>query len=524
MRFHRTAVFALSLVLLCTLLQLGCGPSQAFVRANEAEQSGDWIAAVQGYRQALAEDPEEEEIAARLAYAEDQLAITTVFAVDEAVSLADYGRALTIIGTPRVLMPQDPRLLESERHIRTSGITCLGERLTFGEFRFAYEQTGLLATYFAHDPDVVNLHTEARLGYYRHLTERALASEEAGRTGAALVAWIAAVNLMPEETLAQHATNVRLNLVEEIKFRFTVNHSGLLSGAPPPVIAGAAAEAVDDPDQAMLVVTTELGETTVEETYRAYIAHQRYVAGYHDVPNPSYQSAFDRTVYAEQRLIDAEGDVIDDEANYFRAEEERAERIGASDYDSYHSRWESAFDRLQDSRRDVQRRREELLNARRDLARIPPTVTEEIWDDFPYEVREFTLRSSAEFWCALKRPDQAEHQLHEVFWASTSDTTHDGYPHVGVASNPLNFPLNDTDLAAAIRTQALRRTAEIIADDFTNYRAAFLAEGLAVRETNPDLAIEHLVRYVLLNPGNVSDDVVAFLDIEAELWDLSLLH
>ena len=151
-------------------------------------------------------------------------------------------------------------------------------------------------------------------------------------------------------------------------------------------------------------------------------------------------------------------------------------------------------------------------------------MTEEIWSDFPYEVREFTLRASAEFWVTLKRPDEAEHQLHEVFWSSTSDTTHDGFPHVGVASNPLNYPLGEEDLTGAIRNQALRRAAEIIADDFTNYRAAFLNEGLAVKDANPAQAIEHLVRYVLLNPGNVAPEVAEFLDVEADLWDLSLLQ
>ena len=521
---HRKGLLPVLAVSFCMLFLLACGPSPAFVRASQAEQSGDWITAVQGYRQALAEDPEDEEIAARVQYAEEQLVLTTVVAVEEALSGHDYGRALATVGPSLALMPQESRLVQSERRIRTDGITFLGERLTFGEFRMAFEQTGLLATYYPHDPDVANLHTEARLGFFHHLTERAATSEDAGRLGDALVAWGAASSLTSEADLSERVAVLRQTLLDEIDFRFHVDYRGPLAGAAPPIVAGAAAKALDEPSEAMLAITAELGEAEVDETYRAYIVYQPYLAGHREVPNPSYNSAFHRSARAEERLIDAEEDVIDDERDYFRAEEERAEHLEASDYSSYHSRWESAFNSLQDSRREVQRRREDLLDARQDLSRISPTITEEVWEDFPYEVREFTRRSSAELWCRLERPSQPEHHLHETYSASTSDLTHDGYPHVGVASNPFRYPLSDADLASTVRARALQRVAELVAEDFTNYRSGYLSAGLAAKTSDPAMAVEHLVRYILLNPGNVSPDAAAYLDANADLWDLSLIE
>ncbi len=511
------------IVLSSALIFVACGPSQAFRRASAAEQAGDWPTAVQSYRTALVDDPDDEEVRAALVNAELQLVASTVAGVQEGLALLDYPQVVSIHSEAVNLMPGNPTLEMLEEAIQTSALDDFNGALQAGHARQVFEQSELLVDYLPERTALGDVRAAARQEFAVQLQARAEFAEEEDRLGDAYLAWIQVAALVPNAPGSERSRGHRTRIRDEITYRYKIEYDGVLSGAAPPIVQGALAVSTNDADESLFSLRCEQPEPDITETYTASIALHSYLAGYREVPNPYYNTVWNRFSDAEASLIRAESDLISAEEDYFRAEEDRAEHIGEADYDTYHRRWESAHQTLTSRRNQVQDRREDVHDIRSDLNRTPPTVTEEVWDDFPYEVREYARRAEAVLWYEITRDGARPHQYHETLSTETTDLEHAGFPHVGIASDPLSYPLSESELEDAMRNRGLERIGALVLEDFSAYRTGYLEGGLELANTDRDSAVEALVRYVLLNPGNIDPSALTALDELADLWDASVL-
>lgn len=519
MRLH-----LVSIVLFTALLLAACGPSQAFVRASAAEQAGDWPSAVRSYRTALQAEPEDEEVLAALQNAEMQLVASTVARVQDSLFLLDYPQVVSAHTEAVELMPGNPTLTMLEDAIQASASADFTAALQADRARYVFEESELLVSYLPDSAVLAELRSDARHAFVAQLQSRAEFAEEEDRLGDAYLAWIQVAALAPNTPGSERARGHRTRIRDEITFRYAVEYDGVLAGAAPPIIRGALAVSTDDPADSSFSLRCEQPDPDITQTYTASVAQHAYLAGYREVPNPHYDSIWNRFSDAEARLIRSESDLIGAEEDYFRAEEERAEHFGESDYDTYHRRWESAHQNLTNRRNQVQDRRETVHDIRGDLNRTPPTVTEEVWENFPYEVREYVRNAEAVLWYEVTREGARPHQYHETLFTRTVDLEHDGFPHVGIASDPLSFPLSDSELREAVRNRGLQRIGEVVLEDFSAYRTGYLERGLELASTDRDSSVEALMRYVILNPENIDPVAIEALDEYADLWDASVLQ
>ena len=69
----------------------------------------------------------------------------------------------------------------------------------------------------------------------------------------------------------------------------------------------------------------------------------------------------------------------------------------------------------------------------------------------------------------------------------------------------------------------MQEIGDVIAARFSEYRETFRNAGAPLMNRAPDEAADYLIRYVLLQPSSVPEEVVIFLDESADLWEVGLL-
>ncbi|MBN1947075.1 MAG: hypothetical protein JW797_15475 [Bradymonadales bacterium] len=519
---HRLVPIWTLLLIALIALPVGCGPSQTYVQAVSAESSGDWHNAVVNYRATLVEDPNNTQARVRLIQAEQQLAQVTASRVNELLQRDDVAGAIQVIQPEVALLPDDPTLAYSLESIRLQGVARLSSLLASGHHRQAFEEAMTFQRAFPRDAETNTLRIRARAGFAERIRARAIAAEQENRPGMALVSWIEHRDLFDDRESHARSAELRQALEEELTFPFTVQHFGLLADrAIPRLPAGLLASPVT-PDQARVSVLASLEEPDLEESYTTRIAYQTYLQGYETLPNPAYSSVLWNVEQAERDVLYRERQVLQAEEEAHRAEVELNRHRDQDDRDSYFGRWDYATRNLQNERGRLLRERERLQYARERLRDTPPTVVQEVWADFPYEIREYTLTATARFDAQVQPTDQPPLSLVEQLTTRTHDQTHDGFPHVGLAHDPLQYPYNPRTLTELLKDRAVQTVQTIVRQQYDAYRQQFLAAGLALVDSDPDAAVEQLVRYVLLDPSRVAPEAATWLDRLADLWDCGL--
>jgi tetratricopeptide (TPR) repeat protein len=512
----------ISLISLLVASAVACGPSHSYVEGQNAAAAGDWRGAVVAYRQAAAEDPDDDDVAGRLAHAEDQYRAQVTAEVTSALQHNDFAVAIQWVATASDLMATDSTIAGLYTDVRTAGVAYYDDIAALGEHRRAYDGALLLQEEYSQHVEVERLVLETRRNFATAQIERAEALENDGHTGAALLHWVVAQALEPSGTIQSRIVGLRTAIEEEITFRYHIHAEGLLDGAEAPILADSLA-VVSESQASHLSIDADLSQPVFEESYTTSIASQRYFAGYEEVPNAGYDSALHTVERRERDVLEDEQAVVDAEGRAHSAEVDRDAHEGEPDYPTYYDRWDQEVQELQTARQHLQQMREELQDAREQLRSTPPTITREIWADFPYDVYTYTLQASSQFDMEPRRTGPPLREVHHAIEVSTTDSTNPGHAAYGVAHDPLSYPLSRSDLASVLQQAALAEIGEVIERQFSEYRNTFANAGMPMTRTDPEGAMDYLANFILLRPGDVPDDVAEWLDTAANLWDPGLL-
>lgn len=523
-------------ILLLGWLVAACGPNPHVVRGTQAELEGDWLEAVQAYRDAVADDPDDEEARFRLARAELHLRDTTVDAVARLVAADDYPAALAEVAAALALLPNDPDLGASRESVRRAGVDYYRRQLELGEERTAYEGARLLAGSFPDDPETSALLNEAEGHYAELLRTRANEAEAADLDGLALAYWTVHQTFSPSGEAGRRAAALRSAIDEQIVFRYRIELGGVLADRSHPGLAGVLAREVapgtgeatpdehaEDAESVDARIVASLTEPVIHQSEQTQVLVQPYLAGYQEVQNPRYLSLQRDVTGAERRVLDAEGEVLRREEALHHAEVERDRHAGQSDYATYYDRWDRAARDLQRAREALQDERERLYDRRQRLGATPMTVLQELWIDYPYEVYDYTRQAVATYRASIYHARGLDREVTETLYASTTDRVHDAHPTIGLARDPLAFPLTDAELAVGVQDQALALVRAALRERFDLHREHYESHAVNFRQRRPDLATDYSVRAVLLAPDEISEAARGWLQQAVGLDDPRLL-
>lgn len=402
------------LVLVVSMLLAACGPRALIERGDRAAAEGDWARALDAYRAAQAEAPDDEDVAQKVAQAETQLVQSVHAEIEAALAARDWiaaEKALIAVRTARAddattralgrrvadamldearrrtaagavhegyplaaraqrldaSADAEPVLAQGRAALRAQAATARADG-RFGGARDALariaEVEPALASGVAAELNAIEAEWAAAL------RARAEADRAAGHAGPAFVRFALAADLSrrPEDRAARDALGAALLARWALHVEPTVD--GQPARQPPATAAFEALRAGLPPphaEAARLVVSLALHTTPCHEERRTDAGAVDYVAGYRQVQNPTWLRRRDDVRAAERRLLDAERAELDAVRDLERAEDDLRRALSRHRDDRQRARRV-----LREARADHRRAYERLASAYADLDRARP--------------------------------------------------------------------------------------------------------------------------------------------------------
>ena len=519
---RRTSRIAVALGFSLALSALvACGPGYNFRQGAAALESGDYYTAVLQFRQACDGRRNQEEACANLAFAEQEL-------VGQAVSNArlmmwddNYEAAFGEIWRARELV-SSPDLDIAEQEVLDEGVEHFGRELDNGNNRGAYEGASMLTGYFPRDNGASALLDESATAYAEELDLRAEEALENEQYGVALAARVARYDVISDAVIAGSIEELREELENEVLYRYRVELDGLFSDSRIPSIEGGSlARFVTSDGIVHLEVDADLSDVRYDQDYVSRYDSHSYLAGYEEVDNPEYAQA-EADVDSSERNVELQEDAVERAMENLRTAEENLQgHIGQADEYYWRQQFEDAQNAYERAESDLRSARDAYQQARNRVASTPRTVQQEVWEDYRYEVRTFTREATSDLVIRLLASRNSD-EIRVPIRVTTTDEWHQGNSEVGLAEDPLDFPIDDYTLRSDVIARALDEVEGALENEFLEYRDDFLANYDRVNGGD-DGVIDSLVRYVLLRPTRVPDEVQAYMLEHAGLYDVERL-
>ncbi|MCB9537625.1 MAG: hypothetical protein H6704_15345 [Myxococcales bacterium] len=402
------------LVLVVTLLLAACGPRALIERGDRAAAEGDWARALDAYRAAQAEAPEDRGVAQKVEDAEARLVQGAHAEVEAALAARDWIAAEKTLAAVRTARADDATTRALARRVADAMLAEARWRLDAGAVHEGYPLAAraqrldasadaepvLVKGRAALRAQAAQARADGRFGGARDalariaevepalasgvgaelsaieaewaaaLRARAEADRAAGRPGPAFVRFALAADLSrsAEDRAARDALGAALLA------RWALHVEPTVDGPParqPPAIA--AFEALQpglpppDAEAARLIASLALHTTPCHEERRTDAGAVDYVAGYRQVQNPAWLRRRDDVRGAERRLLDAERAEVDAVRTLERAEDDLRRALSR-----YRDDRQRARRALREARADHRRAYERLAQAYGDLDRARP--------------------------------------------------------------------------------------------------------------------------------------------------------
>lgn len=485
--------------------ELGALLVDVTVEAVEAHlEDHDHAAASAALTPALARFPEDDRLVdAFLDIGED--------AIEQRLADADYRGALEAFEPMGARLPAHPRVAESATAIRDTGIEAVRAMFLTSPPEQVQAEANFLALHFPGDRGVASLQQDAVLNHANWRISRAQEAEREGHVGQALLYWVGANALHPSDEAGREVRRLRASVEESARFRYHLELQDLLSGYPEPEAPPGLVERTARRADADYRFTAKLGPLALDESYQSQWAAQRYLAGYRRVRNPEYERCQSEVHRLERDLAARERDVWTAEGDLDQAAQRREAHRDAADAHYYERAYRDAVERLGAAQSELERTRRELEQARTRILGVSPTVEEEAWEELRYEVRDYTRELTAPFELQLQTQGQATTLLRRTYREATRDRTHQGFPTAGLPADPLDYPVGDAAMAHGFATDALAAIEQALAQQQQAHRERFREEGLRLRRSHPDQAVESLVRYLVSDPSHADPEVTRWL-------------
>jgi len=229
----------------------------------------------------------------------------------------------------------------------------------------------------------------------------------------------------------------------------------------------------------------------------------------------------------QQRLTNLENELYLAQNRY--NELDNALANAQPEYDRLSSASQYAQMDLSSIESDMNYRRQELNNLENQLYSTPPTVTEEIWSNFDYQIWEVTRTCGTEielgYWGGWEGASSNTNVLTSA-WHAT-DRTNEGYPQYGVQADPLAFSMSDWDMYLASDADTAAQINQAISSLSDHFYATLWGYGDA-NQNNPAVAVDYYLKIYLAAPSRVSDNGMStlrnLLAAEYGLTNIDLLY
>ena len=230
----------------------------------------------------------------------------------------------------------------------------------------------------------------------------------------------------------------------------------------------------------------------------------------------------------QQRLTNLENELYLAQNRY--NDLERALASAQPEYDRLRSASQYAQAELSSIESDMNYRRQELNNLENQIYSTPPTVTEEIWDTFNYQIWEVTRTCGTEIELAYSGSWEGASSNTIVLSSSwhATDRTNEGFPQYGVQADPLAYSMSDWDMYLASDADTAAQINQTISSLSDHYYATRWGYGDQVRDANPAAAVDYYLQVYLAAPSRINDNGLStlrsLLATEYGLTNIDLLH
>jgi hypothetical protein len=436
--------------LLALLVLNGCNSAyrQAFARAEEAAQRGDFMTAAHAYRAACAASPDDEKACSRAPVFAQKATDQAIANARPACDAGDLNQCLPPLVAAWELIPNHPELtaiferasqVHQERCSRwkpngplahaTAELACLqsqGKQLPIQSYQsLLASRANQLAQRYSELAANVPAHSSA---------------------GAANVLWSAAQCLAPEVDMRQRVDSARQGFLTQSAIPVYIRVEGKipnpiagylsslcqnLSANLAPAAQCAAPGTVPGP-QAPLEIRMNALISNPREDVAVDMRSLRYLREKRQILNPAYADAQKRLKKAEYEL-----QVVESAKQSKDQACEQSQRAPAASATGAQTR--SPCDEASEFAQNVETRARERNEARTHLSNTPETLIEEVWDNFVYPVKTHRWASSYRFTLQSSSPGSAPTAPQDGA-LRFEDQEHVGFAPGGLQADPLVVP------------------------------------------------------------------------------------
>jgi tetratricopeptide (TPR) repeat protein len=351
---------------------------------------------------------------------------------------------------------------------------------------------------------------------------KAQSAEAAEELGAAAALYARAYEIAGRAVEGDAMRRLVRQLREEGSFVLAMDYSGdprrrkRVAGLTAPRLADIEGVVVADAEGVSMRAAVSAGAASCSEDVTTSTASQDYVAGTREVANPEHQRLSAELAAAQSRLSVLTSQVAAKSAEVAR-KEQRADdchrhashpRPDGSPAESCASLDAEASQ----ARSELAALEGELAGAQSDVASLgaqraatSPTLTEDIIQTFHYQVAHHERRCGMSLSVALEPawsgPEQ--HALHGG--GATSDSSHQGYPEYGVASDPLVYPVADGTLIGQAEQAVAADLAALVAGKVRAYYRAMADRALRLEAEDGVAAADMMVAIISAGGGHLDD-------------------
>ena len=448
------STFQLSILssLLTLLVLSGCNSAyrEAFARAEEAAQRGDFMTAAHAYRSACAAAPDDEKACSRAPVFAQKATDQAIATARPACEAGDLDQCLPPLVAAWELIPNHPELTAMfERASQVQIERCSGWK---AEGSLAQATAGLACLQSRGKQLPIQSYQSLLAGRANPLAQRfaELANRVPAQTsaGAANVLWGAAQCLAPEVDVRQQVDSARQGFLAQSSIPVAIRVEGKIPGpiAGPlsnlcQTMAGNLAPAArcyasnaPPGQQPPLEIRLNALISNPRDDVLVDMRTLRYLREKRQIRNPAYPAALERYKKAEYNL-----QVVESAKSSKEEACEQSKRTHAASAVGSEGQAKSPCDEVSEFSKNVENSTHERDEARTALNNTPEFVVQEVWDDFVYPVRTHRFSSNYRFTLQSSSPGSAPTPPKDgaLFF---EDQEHVGFAPGGLQPNPLDVP------------------------------------------------------------------------------------